>query len=241
MNALKQGIPKRGPSTLICLVLSTGVSVLAAGCSSGRSSPQPVGSSLAPPAGDSSGRVRGAAAEPIPLVGTDRFAQAVAEPWTASAASVSPLRVEALAERAFLRAYDGAPPVIPHEIEQMTSSACLRCHGWSLEADERAAPKVPHVILANCTQCHVEEVSEYFSEIELTENTFQGRPAPADGHRAYEHAPPVIPHTIHMRSACLSCHGAFGKPATRSATLTPAGSPPSRSLRQRGLRANTRQ
>jgi cytochrome c-type protein NapB len=99
---------------------------------------------------------------------------------------------------------------VPHEIEQISSADCLRCHGDSPEADEKGAPKVPHAFLANCTQCHVEKESEYLFGEELVPNTFEGVAAPGGGSRAYVGAPPLVPHSTLMRSNCLSCHGPFG-------------------------------
>ena len=119
-------------------------------------------------------------------------------------------RLEALSLRAELRAFNGAPPTVPHEMEQLSSVDCLRCHGDSPEADEKAAPKVPHVFLASCTQCHVEDESEDLFGEELVPNTFDGIAAPRGGSRAYAGAPPLVPHSTIMRSNCLSCHGPFG-------------------------------
>lgn len=114
-------------------------------------------------------------------------------------------RLAALAERAELRAYWGAPPVVPHEIGQFESAAdCRTCHDQ--DSDE-AAPRTPHVHLAGCTQCHVEQERELFFELELADNSFRGLPEPIGGQRAWPGAPPTIPHPTFMRNRCLSCHG----------------------------------
>ena len=48
------------------------------------------------------------------------------------------------------RAYEGAPPLIPHDIEGM-EGACLACH-FEVTA---GAPIAPHPDRASCQQCHV--------------------------------------------------------------------------------------
>ena len=184
-----------------CLAAAAALGVVGAGCTAGKS--------------------QVATAEPAAARQADnpsptRFALVAADTPPAPAASVPAARLEALAIRAELRAYNGAPPVIPHEIKQITSTNCLRCHGEGPEADEKGAPKVPHVILASCTQCHVEQESEWFMEVEPAPNTFDGIPAPEAGPRAFAGAPPVVPHSTLMRPNCLSCHGPFGLAPLRS-------------------------
>ncbi|MHC4709894.1 MAG: nitrate reductase cytochrome c-type subunit [Planctomycetota bacterium] len=138
------------------------------------------------------------------------FALVSADPQVPPVADVPEDRLEALSIRAELRDFSGDPPTVPHEIEQISSADCLRCHGDSPEADEKGAPKVPHAFLANCTQCHVEDESEYLFGDELVPNTFESVAAPSGGSRAYVGAPPLVPHNTLMRSNCLSCHGTFG-------------------------------
>jgi cytochrome c-type protein NapB len=147
---------------------------------------------------------------------TGRTALVSADPWVPPVADVPEDRLEALSIRAELRAFNGAPPTIPHEIEQISSVDCLRCHGEGPQADEKGAPKVPHGFLANCTQCHVETESEYLFGEEPSSNTFEGMAAPRGGSRAYVGAPPLVPHSTIMRSNCLSCHGPFGLAAMQT-------------------------
>ncbi|HXG48900.1 MAG TPA: nitrate reductase cytochrome c-type subunit, partial [Methylomirabilota bacterium] len=64
-------------------------------------------------------------------------------------------RAQALAERAGRRAFDGAPPVVPHPITQDSSAACLACHGPGLAVKDKVASKISHAHYASCTQCHV--------------------------------------------------------------------------------------
>lgn len=115
-------------------------------------------------------------------------------------------RKTAAAARAARRAFDGAPPVIPHD----RLGACLACHG-----EERIevpglglAPKNPHGETpgmgdARCEQCHVfQRTDEVFVASE-----FEGRPQDLRaGPRAYEGAPAALPHPVFLREDCLACH-----------------------------------
>ncbi|MEM7168035.1 MAG: diheme cytochrome c precursor [Planctomycetota bacterium] len=122
----------------------------------------------------------------------------------------------ALAERSRLRAYDGAPPTIPHAVDARSAADCLICHEHGLVAGDRVARPMPHEPYASCTQCHVPELRR-FGEPELsTDNTFVGFDAPVAGARAWTGAPPVIPHTTNMRSNCLACHGPLGRHGIRT-------------------------
>ena len=51
-------------------------------------------------------------------------------------------RAAAVAQRQTRRAFDGAPPVVPHPIAQDSSAACLACHANGLAVKDRVAPKV---------------------------------------------------------------------------------------------------
>ncbi len=125
-------------------------------------------------------------------------------------------RLAALATRAETRAYFGAPPVIPHEIDQFDSKAtCLTCHGVGPDGDD-ANPKTPHRDLASCTQCHVLAELDLFIELDAAGNSFHGLPEPNGGGRAWLGAPPTIPHSTLMRDQCLSCHGPSGLVGIRS-------------------------
>lgn len=133
-------------------------------------------------------------------------------------------KLEALAQRAERRAFDGAPPVVPHPITQLGNESCLRCHGEGTVIGDRPAPKISHEHLGNCTQCHVEgaggpptlatplESLAGALAANLAENTFCGLEAVLHGERAHPRAPPAMPHTTWMRTDCLSCHGPSGHP-----------------------------
>ncbi len=122
---------------------------------------------------------------------------------------------DSLAARAERRAFNGAPPVIPHPIDQRSPASCLACHADGLVVGDRVAPKVPHERFESCTQCHVESRSAPFEPELLAENSFDGIAAPLEGSRAYAGAPPVLPHTTWMRDDCRSCHGPLGLPGMR--------------------------
>ena len=192
VRSLKTLTPAR--SRLSRTVVLSALALAAAGCAAGK--------------GDTASVKQGPAEDQT--ADRDRPALVSADPWVPPVADVPQDRLEALAIRAERRAFNGAPPTVPHEIQQISSADCLGCHGDSPKADEKGAPKVPHVFLANCTQCHVEEESEYLYGEDPAPNTFDGVAAPQGGSRAYVGAPPLVPHSTLMRSNCLSCHGPFG-------------------------------
>jgi len=124
-------------------------------------------------------------------------------------------REEALLFRQQRRAFDGAPPVVPHPIDQSSAASCIACHGEGKQIKDRIAPKMSHAFMANCTQCHVPSGG---TEIKLTgdasaplsSNDFADLIPSGKGQRAYEGAPPTIPHSTLMRGDCASCHGSKG-------------------------------
>lgn len=116
----------------------------------------------------------------------------------------------ALATRALNRAFNGAPPTVPHPIDQVSTQSCMACHGEGFATSTLRASKMSHQFLENCTQCHVEQNPQHMEGKEFRETTFVGLPAPTEGPRAYPGAPPQIPHTTWMRVDCLSCHGPAG-------------------------------
>ncbi len=118
-----------------------------------------------------------------------------------------------LAEIQTLRAYHGAPPVIPHEVDeeqQFGGNTCLQCHafGGYVPEFEAYTPLVPHPELINCRQCHVPvNTTELF-----VESNWQSSPPPDIHQAALLGSPPVIPHDLQLRENCLACHAGPGAP-----------------------------
>lgn len=121
--------------------------------------------------------------------------------------------------RAERRAYDGAPPIIPHEVY----GDCTSCHdleGVSVPGVGFAPPS-PHEGTrglndeSRCRQCHVNRLTDdRFIDsvfVPLRQDLRRGR-------RASAIAPPVIPHATFMRGNCLACHSG---PAAREEIRTP--------------------
>ena len=116
------------------------------------------------------------------------------------------------AVRASRRAFDGAPPVIPHE---PLGPACATCHSdlGKPVPGMGFAPANPHAgvsyagALQNCRQCHVSQAADN----SFAATNFTGlRQAVRGGERLFPTAPPVIPHRVFMRENCLSCHDGPG-------------------------------
>lgn len=121
-----------------------------------------------------------------------------------------------LAARAARRAYDGAPPVVPHPIDQMTARSCAACHVSGLHIADVWAPAMSHEFMHNCTQCHVEQWSHELPPAAAVASLFRPLAAPVRGSRAWEGAPPTIPHPTFMRDNCMSCHGPSGPEPIRT-------------------------
>jgi len=134
-------------------------------------------------------------------------------------------RAASLAARARLRAFEGAPPTMPHSDSYSAGTkTCLDCHLNGSTIGERVAHPLPHPVLINCQQCHVEETSRLYDELitpgstlsNAVGNTFDGQFFERAGQTSIAGAPPVIPHGTFMRTQCLSCHGEFGYPGLQT-------------------------
>ena len=126
----------------------------------------------------------------------------------------STLRYLAVANRGKTRAFDGAPPTIPHQIDQLSVASCLTCHGEGLVLGKVIVPKMSHQRYDSCTQCHVEG---NIDKALWRDNLFEGlMTLGRGGKRAYDGAPPTVPHATFMRESCTSCHGASGRLGLRS-------------------------
>ncbi|PHS13985.1 MAG: diheme cytochrome c precursor [Blastopirellula sp.] len=123
---------------------------------------------------------------------------------------------EALLYREKNRAFNGAPPTVPHPVDQFSTASCVACHTEGAKTASLRIPKMPHPFYANCTQCHVEQKSPLLNDELFRENSFVGLPAPEGGPRAFSIAPPQIPHTEWLRNDCLSCHGRTSLPGIRT-------------------------
>lgn len=129
----------------------------------------------------------------------------------------------ALKQREKRRAYDGAPPTVPHPVIQTGWPDCIICHKEGLKIRSHVAPQMSHRELTNCSQCHVPSTHQSAARLTPTlsnavssENDFHGQTAPLLGKRAWAIAPPVIPHKTLMRENCNSCHGVLGARAIRT-------------------------
>jgi cytochrome c-type protein NapB len=129
----------------------------------------------------------------------------------------------AITRRKSLRAYDGAPPVIPHAIDTLKSSACTSCHGEDskLVIGGKRPAEISHPWITNCTSCHVpaDSLRQFTAPSEtrlVVENAFVGNTSAGQGPRAYGTAPPTMPHAVWMRQNCMACHGPGREQAIRT-------------------------
>ena len=110
------------------------------------------------------------------------------------------------------RAFYGAPPSIPHAVEErnMGANSCLKCHenGGFVNKYNSYAPVTPHPEKINCRQCHVPKNSEDL----FVATSWSRTKGPSVGHKALMTSPPIIPHQIQMRENCLSCHAGPSAP-----------------------------
>jgi len=119
-------------------------------------------------------------------------------------------KLSAIASRSANRAFNGAPPTIPHPVDPMSDASCMACHGEGIVTTTLRASKMSHQFLTHCTQCHVASAAESLAASDFVGSTFTGLPTPVGGPRAFDGAPPQIPHSTWMRSDCMSCHGPTG-------------------------------
>ena len=127
-------------------------------------------------------------------------------------------RLQALALRGERRAFNGAPPVIPHETRGLAEASCVMCHGEAVQLGGQPARAQPHASLTNCRQCHAPRPPTFLTDhaAPTVANDWEGAPAPTQGRRAFPGAPPEVPHTLHMRENCASCHGPHGWPGMQT-------------------------
>jgi len=123
-------------------------------------------------------------------------------------------RVKVLKGRSSRRAYDGAPPTIPHAINYRDVDSCIVCHAQDANVliAGRRSPAMSHPFMSNCTQCHAPQsglsMLQHSGTVGLVVvSQFKGATHSGSGSRAYPGAPPTVPHRISMRQNCASCHG----------------------------------
>ncbi|MEN9361761.1 MAG: Periplasmic nitrate reductase, electron transfer subunit [Verrucomicrobiota bacterium] len=111
------------------------------------------------------------------------------------------------------RAYHGAPPVIPHAVDNALEikQNCNSCHekGGFVPNFKAFAPVTPHPQYENCLQCHaMAKSSEEFSRAEgpSQKNLWTSPKPPLTKQLGLASAPPKIPHSLHLRDKCLACH-----------------------------------
>ncbi len=115
-----------------------------------------------------------------------------------------------LAEFYSRRQYPGAPPLIPHAVEDVQNEKkdCLACHekgGFAVEMN-RFSPLTPHPEQINCRQCHVHPITAVL----FMETNWQLMAPPLLGRSHLPGAPPPIPHALQMRENCIACHAGPG-------------------------------
>ena len=106
-------------------------------------------------------------------------------------------------QRRALRLYDGAPPVIPHAVQELGRRQCLSCHkGGNALKQEKLATITPHPNFRNCVQCHVPSQTGGI----FRQNDFVGFFPVGGEKKANPLGPPYIPHLLQNRENCASCH-----------------------------------
>ena len=129
-------------------------------------------------------------------------------------------RERMLHHRAQRRAYDGAPPTVPHPVDERALPNCLVCHERGAIIGDLKAPAMSHPPMGSCLQCHAGETAAHASPVTAgalqVTNQFQGEPIGGPGSRAWTGAPPTRPHRRAMRENCGSCHGVAGHPGLRT-------------------------
>ena len=124
----------------------------------------------------------------------------------------APAVARSTAERANGRAYDGAPPTIPHEA---VTGTCVTCHDGDGTVIDGVgiAPASPHGddaaagSMRRCRQCHAPTQARAL----LVASRFTGlAQGPWKGQRATPGAPPTIPHALQLREQCAACHDGPG-------------------------------
>ncbi len=145
--------------------------------------------------------------------------------FTATTARLNPEELTALiARRESRRAFTGAPPTVPHPIDQHSSTSCLACHGQPTRIGKIDVPQISHPAYTNCIQCHAPADGPGSAltapppalATPVLANSFVGQTAPSNGTRAFAGAPPSIPHPTALRQNFVSCHAPGGSSALKT-------------------------
>lgn len=111
-------------------------------------------------------------------------------------------------ERHERRAFEGAPPWIPHPVSEELdrNQDCTPCHtfGGYNPGIRTYSPRSPHPEFEACLQCHLRrQTDDLFAPTDWASPVWRefGNEPVLRG------APPAIPHTLQLRERCLSCHG----------------------------------
>lgn len=130
-----------------------------------------------------------------------------------------PAKAHELEQRRARRAYAGAPPTVPHAMQEMKPGECLTCHATGAEVGGLRAPQMSHAPMTMCSQCHAGERTEH-ADVDVgdvsRESLFVGAVESVITDVAWPGAPPTIPHGRFMRENCGSCHGRHGAAALRT-------------------------
>ncbi len=104
------------------------------------------------------------------------------------------------------RAYPGAPPIIPHPVanDGVIAYDCLSCHrdGGFVPEYNAYSPVTPHPDFENCRQCHVPQLVETM----FVQTDWAVPEPPKRGRQSIAGGPLQLPHSLHLRSDCKSCH-----------------------------------
>lgn len=132
-----------------------------------------------------------------------------------------------------LRSYPGAPPRIPHGLTptEFQTGGCKTCHerGGFSQRFGAYVPVTPHPDLGACLQCHVGDAKLMAIPLPNTDPSARCRQCHAGGgamgwtdassdfrplawpelpRTTHGQNPPPIPHTLELRTNCLTCHAA---------------------------------
>jgi cytochrome c-type protein NapB len=176
-----------------------------------------VGQSLT--AGREPARVMPVVAAPTPTLPTEAGMYArVARAAEYASMPTEPNRARTLAVYYARRAYPGAPPAIPHPVDEREAfgKACLSCHGsggWvaALRGLRAGARRIPRCLVPRSATCpHPGGAGRGARPCAVRQRLADLRAAAAQ-RSAMSGSPPPIPHALQMRENCRACHAGPGR------------------------------